>query len=164
VNRPRHSGDLAHAVVEPSDREEIHALRRHLLAHIGAERSVDCVKSLGGGLEREGRLLDFRHRHYRADDPAHQREELDLAVDQHLQGRWIARRELVVFRIDHGIDPPVGLGADRVPHRDEVLVQRARRRLVVVLHELVIGGPRRADDDRRSGRSCRSGEERASRQ
>jgi len=97
VDRARHRGDLAHAVVEACDRKQIHALRSHFLAHIGAERAVDRLVGLGGGPECEWHLLHFGHRHHRADDAAHQGEKLDFARDQHFQRRRVAGRELIVF-------------------------------------------------------------------
>jgi hypothetical protein len=110
----------------------------------------------------ERHLLHLGHRHHRADDAAHQGEKLDLAVDQHFQRRRIAGRELVVFCVDGGLHTPVGLPANRLPHGDEILVERARVRLIVILDECVVGGPHRLYDDARSG--CRrSGEQRASR-
>jgi len=37
---------------------------------------------------------------------------------------------------------PVGVPADRLPHGDEILVERARVRLIVILDEREVGGLR----------------------
>ncbi len=157
----RHRCDLAHAVVETGDREQVHALRRHLLAHIGAQRGVDRLVRLRRRFECERHLLRFGDRHHRADDAAHQGEELDFARDQQLEGRGIAGDQLVVLGEYRGLDAAIGLGADRIPHGNEIAVQRHVNRLVVVLGELVVGGLRTLDDD--GGAGC-SGEHRAPRQ
>src|SRR5262249_54608571 len=60
--------DLSHAVIEAGNREKIHALCRHLLADIAAERSIDRLVRLRRRLEGERHLLGLRHRHDRADD------------------------------------------------------------------------------------------------
>jgi hypothetical protein len=67
------------------------------LAAISPERAVNRLVRFGCSLERERQLLSFGDRHHRADDAAHQREELDLARDQHFQGVGIAARHLVVL-------------------------------------------------------------------
>jgi hypothetical protein len=46
---------------------------------IASERAVNRLVRFGCRLERERQLLGFGDRHHRADDAAHQREELDFA-------------------------------------------------------------------------------------
>ena len=142
---------LPHAVVEAGNGKKIHALGRHLLADIAAERPIDRLVRLRRRLEGEWYLLGLRHRHDRADDAAHESEELDFAGEEFLQRLGIAARNLVVFGVHGRLDAAVGLGANRIPHGDEILVQRAAGRLIVILHELMVGGARRLHDDSRSG-------------
>src|SRR5262249_24596512 len=142
--------DLTHAVIEAGNGEKIHALCRHLLADIAAERPIDRLVRLRRRLEGERHLLGLRHRHDRADDAAHEREELDFAGEELLQRLGIAAGNLVVFGVYSRLDAAVGLAANGIPHGDEILVQRAAGRLIVILHELMVGRARRLDDDARS--------------
>src|SRR3977135_369342 len=121
--------------------------------------------SMAGRAKREGHLLDFRSRYDGAENTPHQREELDLTRDERVERRWVAALDVVVFRMDLGLDPPPGLRPDRRPHFNKPPVQRARRRLVVVLGELVRGdtGQGRAYEERR-GPECRVDDERTARQ
>src|SRR5262249_30579805 len=59
-----------HAVVEPGHRKEMHALGRHLLADIAAERSIDRLVRIARGGKRERHLLGLGDRHHGADDAA----------------------------------------------------------------------------------------------
>ena len=138
--------DLPHAVIEAGNREKIHALCRHLLADVAAERPIDRLVRLRRRLEGEWDLLGLRHRHDRADDAAHEREELDFAGEEFLQRLGIAAGDLVVFGVHGRFDASVGLGTNGIPHGDEILVQRAAGRLIVILRELMVGGARRLDD------------------
>jgi hypothetical protein len=121
-------------------------------AAISSPRAVDRLVGFRRRFERERQLLGLGHRHHRADDAAHQSEELDLARDQHLQRIGIAARQLVVLGIDRGLDPAVGFGPHRFPHRGEIAVQRAAGGLIVILRKLVLGGQRRSHDQ---DRPCR---------
>ena len=96
-----------------------------------------------GRAKRERHLLHFRHRNQRAEDAAHQREELDLAADEHLERGWIAALDLVVFREDLRLDAAARLRSDDRPHLNQSSVQRAGGRLVVELGEGVVGGAQR---------------------
>ena len=85
-------------------------------------------------------------------DAAHEREELDFAGEELLQRLGIAASNLVVFGVYRRLNAAVGLAANGIPYGDEILVQRAAGRLIVILHELMVGGARRLDDDGRSDR------------
>jgi len=87
------------------------------------------------------------YRHDRADDTAHQREELDLPSNQHLQRDGIAAGEFVVLGEDFGFHPPVGLRAHGRPHGNQIPVQCAVGGLVVILGEYVIRGAQWPDHD-----------------
>jgi hypothetical protein len=152
-DRTRDRRDLPHAVVETGHGKQMHALRSHLLADIFSKRAVDRLVRFRRRLECERQLLGFGNRNHRADDAAHQGKELDLACDQHLERVGIAARQLVVLGVDRGLDPAIGFPGYRLPHRGEVLVQRAAGGLVVILRKPVLGGKRRPDDQGRTGRS-----------
>src|SRR6516164_11002256 len=124
----------------------MYALCRHLLPDIAAERTIDRLVSIARGCKRKRHLLRLGHRHYRADDAAHEREELDLARQQPLERFRIAAGELVVLGMDRDHDAAVRLVAYRIPHRDEIAVERAAGRLVVILHEGVLGRLQGMDD------------------
>jgi len=98
----------------------------HLLADILAQGSVDRLVRLAGRFEGEWQLLRSATEDDGADDAAHQGEELDFAREQQLQGIRITARELVVLGMDRGFDAAIGLRPHRIPHRDEILVQRCR--------------------------------------
>src|ERR1700704_2498503 len=117
--------------------------------------------SMAGRAKREGHLLDFRSRYDGAENTAHEREELDLARDERVERRWVAALDVVVFRMDLRLDPSPGLRSNRRPHFSKAPMQRARRRLVMVLGEAVRGdtGPGRAYEERR-GPECRVEDER----
>jgi len=149
-------------VVESGHREEIHPLRRHLLADIAAERPVDRLVRITRGCKRERHLLCLCDRHHRADDAAHQRKKLDLAREQFLERFWIAAGEFVVLGVDRGHDAAIGLAAYGVPHGNEIAAERAAGRLVVILHERMLGRLHWLDDVR-SDRRCASND-RAARQ
>ena len=87
-------------------------------------------------LNSERHLLHFRRRHDRAEDPAHQREELDLARHERAEGRGVAAADAVVV--------PETPACRRVPFvsrliavhmLDEAAMQRAGGGLVVILDE-----------------------------
>jgi len=75
----------------------------------------------------------------------------------------IAAGNLVVLGVHGRLDAAVGLAANGIPHGDEILVQRAAGRLIVILHELMVGRARRLDDDARSDRGG-AGDDRAARE
>jgi hypothetical protein len=143
------AGDLAHAVVERADRESVDAARGHLLADIRAERAVHRLVRVGRRPEGERDLLHLGDRHHRAEDAAHQREEVNLAGDEHLERGRVAARDLVVLGEDLRFDAAARLRADGRPHLGEPPVQRTRGGLVVVLDEAEVGGAKRARKDER---------------
>jgi hypothetical protein len=122
---------------------------RHFLAQVRAQRTVEGLVGVGGRTKRVRQLLDVRRRHDGPNHTAHQREKLDLAGEEHLEGLRVAAGDVVVEREDLGLDPSACLGPNRVPHLDQSAVQRADGRLVVVLDEPEISGLPAADEDGR---------------
>ena len=141
LDRTLRPGDVPHPVVERPGGKSEDAFGRHLLPQKAAKRPVHRLVGMGGRAERERHLLDFGSRHDGAENAAHQREELNLAGDQHVERCRIASSEPVVLSEDLRLDASPRLGPDRRPHFNEAPVQRARRRLVMELGERVVGPP-----------------------
>src|SRR5205814_10237926 len=103
-DRTLRAGDVPHPVVERPDRKSEDAFGRHLLSQIAAKRPVHRLVSMRGRAERERYLLDFGNWYDRAENAAHQREELNLAAYQHSERGRIAACELVVLSEDLRLD------------------------------------------------------------
>ena len=131
------------------------SLRAHLVADERSESSVHRLVRVRGRAERKRDLLHVCHRNHRAEQTAHQREELNVASDQKLQGGGIAALNVVVEREDLRLDTPARLVADGRPHLGQADVKRAVGRLVVILREGELGsllrtcGRRRGPGDKR---------------
>ena len=120
-------------VIETSFRQRINALRAHFFAQVVAQVAIHRRENLLQIFESERNSLDVHRRHHRADQPAIQRKEVELAVNQHGQHRGIAARSVIVFRECLYIDASVCFVLYRVPHRQQGFMQRAFGGLIVEL-------------------------------
>ena len=125
--------DLAKAVLERRPPQAVDALPRHLASEEVAELAVHDREHVRVIVERVRQPLHLGHGHDGAEEPAHQREELDAPGEQHLERGGVAARDAVVLRADAHLDEPVRLRAHRAPHLAEPSVERARLRLVMEL-------------------------------
>src|SRR4030095_15523865 len=141
TDRTLRASYLPHTVVEDSNGKAPNTFRGHFLTQVGTELAVQRSVRMGGGPKGERHLLHFRHRHDISENPAHEREKLNLARNEHLERLRIAAGNFVVFREDRGYHAPVGLGANGCPHLHKPQVERTVACLVVVLREVKISSP-----------------------
>src|SRR6266581_1490993 len=135
-------GDLAEAVLHQTAGQTVQTSGPELLLEKRAELSVHHAVDLLGAREGEGQALDFHHGCDLTEDPAHLREELELARDQHLEHGGIGARHSRVPSVHAAVEAPGRLVTHRLPeiHQERMLV--ALLRLVVELPSVPDGGHR----------------------
>src|SRR2546422_543775 len=135
-------GDLAEAVLHQTAGQTVQTSGPELLLEKRTELSVHHAVDLLGAREGEGQALDFHHGRDLTEDPAHLREELELARDQHLEHGGIGARHSRVPSVHAAVEAPGRLVTHRLPeiHQERMLV--ALLRLVVELPSAPDGGHR----------------------
>jgi hypothetical protein len=88
---------------------------------------------MGGGAKCKRHRLHFRDRHDIAQNAAHERKELNLSANEHLQRLGVAARYLVVLRYDLGRDTAARFAPDRIPHLHQAAMKRALGCLIMEL-------------------------------
>src|ERR1700739_4956525 len=95
LDRPNRTGYLPEPIFEAGARHGINALCGHFLSQVGAEIAIYCLINLSLVAKREGNPLYVYSRNHGANQPSVQSEEIQLAIDEHLQRGGIASRELL---------------------------------------------------------------------
>src|SRR5439155_11608250 len=103
--------DVTEAVLHQPAGEAVETLGRQLLAEKGAELSVHRAIDLLGAGEGERQTLDLHHGCDLADDPAHLREELDVALEEHFQDGGIGALAAGVVGVHSATEGPWRLRA-----------------------------------------------------
>lgn len=109
---------MAKPIFEAASGNGVNTLGRHLLCQILTEVAVNCPIDLSLPAKCEGYPLHIYCWYNCANQSSVQGEKIQLAIDEHFQGRRIAAGKLIVIRKRCDIDSPAGFGLYGRPHFD----------------------------------------------
>ena len=106
---------MAKAVLKHAVAKAVDTLRRHFRANVVPQLTAHRGMHFFVVGKSERQALDLRHRDHLAKDPAHERHELELARDQHLERGRIRAWNAAVLRMHGDLHRAIGALRHLIP-------------------------------------------------